>query len=112
MNKAILIDPSILSVSEITVPYDYVSIQDLIGCRCFTCVRIDEKNVAYVDDEGLINGTEHGIKFNEEVYPEPIAGKVVILGDDVQGDSCDTTLCADDVDRMIQCFVLFQGGSI
>lgn len=112
MNKAILITPSELSVTEITVPDHYTSIQDVIGCRCFTCVRIDSQHVAYVDDEGLINGTEFGTAFHENVYPEAIAGNILILGDDGKGGSCDTKLCADDVDRMISSFVKFRTGGL
>lgn len=113
MYKAILINPSNLSVSEITVPDHYTSIQDVIGCRCFTCVRIDEKNVAYVDDEGLINGTTHGTRFRLDIYPDVIAGNILIIGDDGRGGSCDTTLGADDVDRMIlHSVVLNVGGEV
>lgn len=108
MNKAILITPSELSVTEVTVADHYTSIQDVIGCRCFTCVRIDRQNVAYCDDEGLINGTKFGTAFDEDVYPDPIAGNILILGDDGMGGSCDTTLTEDEVDRMISSFVQFN----
>ena len=107
-NKAILIKPSDCSVNEITVPDHYTCIQDVIGCGTFTCVHIDRKNVAYCDDEGLINGTEFGTRFNEDVYPEPIAGNILIIGDNGMGGSCDTTLTQDEVDRMISSFVVFN----
>jgi hypothetical protein len=110
MHKAILINPSELAVSEITVPDHYTSIQDVIGCRCFTCVRIDKQNVAYVDDEGLINGTKFGTIFDKGFYPDPIAGNILILGDDGKGGSCDTNLHTDDVDMMISSFVQFRNG--
>lgn len=108
MNKAILINPSQLSVTEVTVPDHYTAIQDVIGCRCFTCVRINEKNVAYCDDEGLINGTEFGTTFVDYIYPDSIAGNILILGDDGQGGSCDTFLSVRDVQKIISCFVQFQ----
>jgi hypothetical protein len=107
MHKAILINPSALTVTEATVTDDYKDILNMIGCRCFTCVRIDAYNVAYCDDEGLINGTAHGTKFKADVYPDAIAGNILILGDDGMGGSTDATLSTDEVRKMMESFVIF-----
>jgi len=105
MHKAILIKPFELSVINIEIGEDYTEIQNTIGCRCFTMITIDEKNVAYLDDEGLINGTEFGTKFNNDIYPETLAGNILIIGDDGKGGSCDTTLTKASVQGMISHFV-------
>ena len=105
MHKAILIKPSELLVTNIEVGEHYTEIQNTIGCRCFTMIRIDEKNVAYLDDEGLINGTEFGTKFNDDIYPQTLAGNILIIGDDGMGGSCDTTATLKSVQQMISHFV-------
>lgn len=105
---AILIDPNLPRISTVEVD-GYEDIQRMIDCRCFTCVRFpDGKHVAYVDDEGLINGTEFGTKFIDSVYPEALAGKILILGDDGQGGDADCELTMAEVQGMTEGIVQFS----
>ena len=90
MNKAILIDPFQNTIQQVSVG-DFRDIQRKIGCDVFTCVRFPDGNTAYVDDEGLINGTDRAVRFVDAVYPQPLAGRVLILGDSPDGDSADCT---------------------
>ena len=76
MNKAILVDPFARTISTVKVG-DYTDIQKHVGCDCFTTVRFDERNTAFVDDEGLINGTERAVRFVDEVYPQPLPLDIV-----------------------------------
>lgn len=102
MTKAILLDPQTSSIMPTEVD-GFEDIQKKIGCRCFTCVRFpDGKHVAYVDDEGLLNGTEYGTMFNDEIYPDPLMGKVLILGTNSAGDDVDCTLKGSELQDMIE----------
>ena len=101
MTKAILVDPFLPAISSVEVD-GFEDIQRMIDCRCFTCVRFpDGKHVAYVDDEGLINGTEKGVKFINKIYPDALAGRILILADDGQGGDADCELTGADVQAMI-----------
>jgi len=101
MTKAILVDPFLPAISSVEVD-GFEDIQRMIDCRCFTCVNFpDGKHVAYVDDEGLINGTEKGVKFINKIYPDVLAGRILILADDGQGGDADCELTGADVQAMI-----------
>jgi len=101
MTKAILVDPFLPAISSVEVD-GFEDIQRMIDCRCFTCVNFpDGKHVAYVDDEGLINGTEKGVKFINKIYPDALAGRILILADDGQGGDADCELTGADVQAMI-----------
>jgi len=101
MTKAILVDPFLPAISSVEVD-GFEDIQRMIDCRCFTCVNFpDGKHVAYVDDEGLINGTEKGVKFINKIYPDVLAGRILILADDGQGGDADCELTGADIQAMI-----------
>ena len=102
MTKAILLDPENCSMMPTEVG-DFEDIQRKIGCRCFTCIRFpDGKHVAYVDDEGLLNGTEYGTRFNDEIYPQPLMGKILIIGTNDAGDNVDYTIKGSELQDMIK----------
>ena len=104
MNKALLIDPFDVSIKEVTVD-GFEDIQKHVRCDCFTCVRGEalKDNVIYCDDEGLINGTARAVEFVESVYPSPLAGNMLIMGDDGHGGDKDVTLTRDEVKKLIKC---------
>jgi hypothetical protein len=107
MAKAILIDPFLPAISTVEVD-GFEDIQRMIDCRCFTCVRFpDGKHVAYVDDEGLINDTRVGVRFIDEIYPDALAGRILILADDGEGGDADCELTHADVQAMIKGIVEF-----
>jgi|TARA_R110000803_G_scaffold73898_2_gene137890 hypothetical protein len=106
--KAILIDPNLPRISVERVD-GFEDIQRMIDCRCFTCVRFpDGKHVAYVDDEGLINGTKLGVKFIDSIYPDALAGKILILADDGHGGDADCELTGSDIQAMVKGIVQFS----
>ena len=85
------------------------NIQKHIGCDMFTTFRFDKRNTAFCDDEGLINGTDRAVRFVDEVYPQPLAGRVLILGDGVAGESADCTHSAEVVKSKVKHFCeIFQ----
>jgi hypothetical protein len=103
MKKAILIDPFIPSVHNVPVG-DFKDIQKYIGCDIFTCVRSEalDDNVLYLDDEGLINGTTRAVQFIDEIYPQPLAGRILVLGDDGMGGDKDCTLSCTGIIGLIK----------
>jgi hypothetical protein len=93
--KAILIDAKNKQVREIEVENDFRKIQEAIGVQYFTIVGLpDTTDVLYVDDEGLINGTDFGFYFKGELY----FGNGLILGTCAGGESCSTTLTVKEVE--------------
>lgn len=84
--KAFLIDPDERSVTEVDYSGDYRQIYTLIGAECFTAAEFNEfGDVVYVDDEGLMKGPTSF--FIIEGYPQPLAGKGLVIGTDEEGDS-------------------------
>lgn len=85
--KAFLIDPPSQSVTEIEYDGDWKTIAPMLGCDLFTMVYLNAKqDVVFVDDEGLINGNEHGW-FTIPTYPQPLKGRGLVLGTDDMGES-------------------------
>jgi len=100
MNKGILIDPFNQTIKTIDIK-GFRDIQRAIQADLFACVDIGE-NTLFVDDEGLINGTELAVRFENEVYPQPLAGRVLILGNGPCGESADCTFSVKDVYGMVR----------
>jgi hypothetical protein len=71
---------------------NYKEIYKLIECddSPFTLVYIDDRNVIFVDDEGLLKDARH--YFNVEGHPFPIAGIGLVLGTDPEGETTSTSL--------------------
>jgi len=103
MTKAILLDPFVPSISTVGVG-DFTDIQKHIGCSMFTCVRSQalKDNVLYLDDEGLINGTSRATRFVDEVYPQALAGRILVIGDDGRGGDKDCTLSVGEVKALVK----------
>lgn len=90
--KAILIDPFEKTVTEIEHDADnYRAIysklsHETMPVSCFTVVRInDQDDTIFIDDEGLLKPCSHFFVY--EGYPQPLAGKGLILGTNEEGDS-------------------------
>lgn len=105
--KGILIDPITQTISQHEVDADdYREIYRMIDADTFDAVRIDDINVAYVDDEGLLKDpkyfwqwvTPSGRKYSE------IAGKAFILGSDENGSTVGTTLTVEEVNARVTFF--------
>lgn len=80
-----LIDPFAQTVTPVEYDGDYRSIYKLIGCSTFTVASSSEGLDCYVDDEGLLNGPTDFFVFED--YPQPLAGKGLVLSHDEEGDS-------------------------
>jgi hypothetical protein len=90
-DKALLLNVSKNTITEVVIK-DYTDIAKFGKFDMFTTVQVNaEGDTLYVDDEGLINGTEVGFTF--EGYDGPLMGNAVLLGCDRRtGDSKDVTM--------------------
>lgn len=81
---AYLIDPARLEVTEVQLGTDYREIYKLIDCSTFTVVAINDSDVIYVDDEGLlVSDLRKQIFFMYKGIPQPLAGKGLVVGTDL-----------------------------
>jgi hypothetical protein len=79
---AYLIDPAACTVTEVAHTDDFRQIYTLIGADCFTAVTAYENGDSiYVDDEGLLRNPRPPM-FLHRNYPDPLAGKGLVLGCD------------------------------
>lgn len=99
--KAILVNAILQTVSAITID-SWRDIAPALECDMFTVPGEDnEGNSLYADDEGLISGKELHFVFCPDFYPAPIAGNILFLGTDSEGESRDCTLTVEDIKRVV-----------
>lgn len=99
--KAILVNAVLQTVSAITID-SWRDIAPALECDMFTVSGEDnEGNALYADDEGLISGKELHFVFCPDFYYAPIAGNILFLGTDCEGESCDCTLTVDEIRDMV-----------
>jgi hypothetical protein len=85
--KAILVNPFDRTITEVEYSGDFKQIYNFIDAECFDCARINRHGDGiFVDDEGLIREVEQAF-FQHEDYPQPLAGKGLVLGCDDEGNS-------------------------
>ena len=100
--KAILIDPFTRTVTEVEYSGNYQQIYDLIDCETFDCARINRHGDGiFVDDEGLIRDKEQAFFLHAD-YPQPLAGKGLVLGCDDEGESVSPHTTLDEVTRKVR----------
>ena len=92
--KLLLINPFEQTVQEVKSKATLEDIYNLLGCDTLDAVGIDEQNVLYVDDCGLLKNNQRYFNINGKV----LAGNGVVVGFDDEGDSVDTSLNADDLE--------------
>ena len=93
--RAITIDPFLKIILETEIENSLSGLQGAIDDNMIEAVYIDDKNVMYVDDEGLFKQNQSFFVFNKEV---PLAGKAVIVGaNHTNGTDVSTKLKVTDV---------------
>lgn len=87
--RAIKIDSTNRTVTEVEHEGDFRDIQKAIGCRCFTLIRDagSQRDDLFVDDEGLLDASRDTKFFKIPWYPTPLAGNGLVLGSNSQGES-------------------------
>lgn len=83
--KAILIDPTMRTVTETELDFgeggdtrELDVVYAAIGCDLVDIVRLPHNNMLILDDEGLLKPNR---LFRIEGYPEMLAGKTLLVGD-------------------------------
>lgn len=86
--QAYFINPFSRNVTTVDYDGDYKSISRMIDASrgCFDVVRLyQNQDAAFVDDEGLY--VEDQTFWIHRNYPQPLAGKALVLGCNEEGDS-------------------------
>ena len=98
--KAILIDVKTQEIKEVEHDNTLQNIYDLIDCRAFDLVRIDDVNSIFVDDEGILKDNLYfEYSGSENVFK--LAGNGLVLGVDDEGNSISPTLTVEDVEGKV-----------
>lgn len=92
--RALLIDPFTQTVTDYDLDEGIQAIYDATSCDCITSVRLPDHagidNCIFVDDEGLYR---EGQEFFTLIgYPQPIAGRGLVVGIDREGDTISTSM--------------------
>jgi hypothetical protein len=96
---AILIDPYEETIEVVDYSGDYKDISTLLGCDLFTSVYTEMADTIYVDDEGLY--VENQKYFKLKGYPQPLAGRGLVIGVTDDGDSTDCVSSLEDIQDMV-----------
>ena len=94
--KAILIDVKTQEIKEVEHDNTLQNIYDLIDCRAFDLVRIDDVNSIFVDDEGILKDNLY-FEYSGSNGSFQLAGNGLVLGVDDEGNSISPTLTVEDV---------------
>ena len=98
--KAILIGVYAEEIIEVEYDGTLQNIYDLIGCKTFDVVRIDNVNSIFVDDEGILKDNLYfEYSGSENVFK--LAGNGLILGVNDEGNSISPTLTVEDVKNKV-----------
>lgn len=95
--RGILINPFDEIIKVVVLTGNYKEIYALIECRTFDCVDIDEYNTMYIDDEGLLKEPNRYFSIQGRNY----AGSGLIIGNNDEGESIDSTLTVEQIKDMI-----------
>ena len=105
--KAILINAKTKEVKEVEMGKDYKEIYTQLQCELFTAgMYMNDADVMYVDDEGLMNGTNEFFTF--EGAHQPFAGNGLIMGTDDEGESTDCKMSFDEVKNKVKFYDRYE----
>ena len=103
-NIGILIDAKNNTFSHVEIKH-YTDLYMHGKFSTFTALNMGKDDSLYVDDEGLINGTEYGFKFDG--YSVPLMGNGIVLGvNHNTGDSKSAKQTIEQVMKRVMCFVV------
>lgn len=100
MMQAILIDPFTQTIEAVDYSGKYEDIYTLLGCDLFTTVYTEMADTIYVDDEGLYVKDQKFFKLKG--YPQPLAGRGLVLGSTDDGDSTDCVSTVEDIQDIVE----------
>ena len=98
--QAFLIDPVAKTVTPVEYSGNFHDIYKLTDCDTFDVARLNHGDGIYIDDDGLFKDNQSF--FVHADYPQPLAGKGLVLGVDDQGDSAaPVTTLAELIDKVV-----------
>jgi len=100
MMQAILINPYTQTIEVVDYSGDWRDIKTLLGCELFTTVYLDGLDVLYVDDEGLYVEDQRFFKIRG--YPQPLAGRGLVVGSTEEGDSTDCESTIETIEDLVE----------
>lgn len=100
-NRCILIDVEAKRITEVFLEEGLQPIYDALKCDYFESVRIDDTNDLYVDEEGLFKVDEN-TKFFQYGTSQYLVGNGLVTAHNDMGETIDTTLSVDDVEKMVK----------
>ena len=105
--KAFLIDSINKEVKEVEIGKGIDEMYKFLNCQCFTIATYLPKDDAiFVDDEGLMNGTD--VFFTYEGAHQPFAGNGLIMGCDDMGESVDCKVSLDEVKNKVNFYTRYE----
>jgi hypothetical protein len=105
--KAILIDSVNKEVKEIEIGKGIEEMYKFLQCECFTIASYLPKNDAiFVDDEGLMNGTD--VFFTYDGTHQPFAGNGLIMGSDSKGESVNCKINLAEVKNKVKFYSRYE----
>ena len=99
--KAIFIDVTAQTVTDIDLQPGLKTMYDVIGCQCVDRRTIDSENDLWFDDEGLLLDPQPP-KFRFGIYPHLFAGNALICGYTEEGETIGTNFLAEQIRPFIQ----------
>lgn len=99
--KVFLIDPFDETVEEVEYKGTAEDITRLIqnDNDPFDLVRLPSRDCIYVDDNGLLKSGQSFFLLN--CYPQPLAGRALVVGDDGKGDDAEPKITLDALRAMV-----------
>ena len=103
--NAILIDAHTQTITEVAHDGDFRDIQRLIEASPFDVRPLHgiQGEVVYFDDEFLLHDNSKDYQWYADIegLPDPIGGKILVLGTDGGGNSVSTKLTVEDVTKLV-----------
>jgi hypothetical protein len=87
---AYLINPETRSIEAVEMQGGAGHLQDiyrLLGCSLITTAPLSDHDTIYCDDEGLLHGPVYQF-FGVSGFPQPLAGRGLVVGLDAEGNDC------------------------
>lgn len=105
--KAILIDSINKEVKEVEIGKGIDKMYEFLNCQCFTIATyLPKEDAIFVDDEGLMNGTDSF--FTYEGAHQPFAGNGLIMGCDDMGESEDCKVDLTEVKNKVKFYSRYE----
>jgi hypothetical protein len=97
MVNGFLIDPDKQAIQIVSVADTLDAFHRVIGADCLDSFRLDERNVIFLDDRGLIEGPPFKARFEIRGYSLPLAGKGLVVGVGAGGETRSSSWSAQDL---------------